>query len=248
MPYLDIQGNGDWNTFRVFATMLYPLDEQKQNQYVASHMLKAKLNDPHIKPLGPQSVDVSVDLLRLVLNSPSFDQIKNEAKELFRGGIIAGDILSFVYLMHLTDTPEPSIRKAVYLLGHFYTETVYGDGKPIPASEPQVRKYWNAYLSVSHLWAALRLVQGFGFTGLGNPIDILWGENLRKFIGIAEAIRLFGTSYIPKRVKPPVPLLPLKEMWQPPIDVEIKPIGFKLEELPDWAIEKLHRYSKRQYE
>ena len=110
--------------------------------------------------------------------------------------------------MKVRDLEEPSFGKAVDHYKGFAPGLKYGDGEALKYSEQTLRNYFSEFASVAHLWAAFRLNQG-PYKYVNDPRDVFHKpEAMRTFLGVAKSLGEFATTFIPKRTKPPLTVIP----------------------------------------
>jgi len=223
---IDLLGDG-LDGGRVMAWMLFPNDPEMRHVHFAREIVEQSL-------LGGKTQDSLVTvpawMLRALLDGEGRKAAKAAAANATKQGTVAGDLLALIYEMHARDMPEPSFGKAVEHYKAFALGLKYGDGEALKYSEQTLRNYFNAFESVSHLWAAFRLNMGpHAYTA--DPRDIFHKpDSLTQFLGVAKAVGEFATTFIPKRTKPPRPVLDVEKMVCIPNNISAVRLIFK--ELP----------------
>jgi hypothetical protein len=97
-----------------------------------------------------------------------------------------------------------------------YAETAtYGDGSKMERSANKMREYWGTFKSVAHFWAALRLNQACPFMARERISD------MPAFLEVAEGVMQFATSFVPKRTRPPVPVVDPACVWASPWGTQV---------------------------
>ena len=237
MPLVSLDGTPDDGPW-ILSLMEFPTDEQNRHLMFARHKISAAVH----KTKDEQKMVVEAKTLRLLLDSPSADELKALRQKATRAGLIAGDILVMVYLMEkVAKTPMPSINKAVHAyLTWGATGATWGDGKALPKSKSVIRDAWASHRTVSHLWAALRLNEYHPFAKRGE----VFGDQLGTFLQVAAGMLKFGCEFAPERTFPPSPIPNAAECWCLPASVTaIEPQSPRY---PDRLIELLKGYKAPQ--
>lgn len=203
MEKLELLGDG-LDGGRVMAWMLFP----KEPEVRMVHFVKEVMAQNFIKErASSELVNVPVWALQSLLEGPSKSEIHNLATEATKQGTVAGDLLGLMYEMHLRGVNEPSFGKAVEQYKEFAFGLRYGDSEALKRSEATLRNYFDAFEPVAHLWAAFRLNQG-PYTFTTDPRDVFHtSDGLKSMLGVAKTIGEFATTFIPKRTKPPKPVI-----------------------------------------
>lgn len=205
MPMLELNGD-HLDDFWVRAVMLFPNDIDVARSCYAVEQVKAVTEGD----LDNEKREVDTFTLRLLLDAPSYANLKILVTENTKRAIVAGDILAALYLMDRFKVPEPSMNKAVFFATQYAKKAKYGDGTNLAISEPMVRKYWNEFRSVSHFWAAFRLGQAYPYsTAVSHPTL----QGFMKSLEVAQGILEFGTAYIPLRSKSQQAILDRENCW-----------------------------------
>lgn len=229
---------------RVYSVMAYPDSERERNEFMACNVAGMMLNANDTA--ADDDISIPESILRVILNAPSLEVVRNCHAESGRQGSIAGDVLACLAGMHASGVKEPSIRKAIYIEMYFLGKGLCRDGKTVGTTDPSIRNCWEKYKSVSHFWAAFRVCQfGENEDGFPDVKTALVDENLAKFLSIAEWFRAFGENFIPKRQTEPV--LPL-DAWRVPESYPIQPANLTHDGLPEWVMARLGAYRKRQFD
>lgn len=223
----------------VRSIMLFPNDEALRNHYLK--MLD--LNDQISATADGESITIAVDDLKSALAGPSWMEVKSLATEAVKGGTIVGDLLATIYIMDAFKDrhdafADPSFGKALHVIEKFAIGERFGDETPLPYSEGTIRKRWTEFESVAHLWAATRLNQDYPFCEPGAWQHSV--EACHKMLAAAAGILKFGTNYIPKRTKPPKPVVDPVKAWAIPASVGSSRL--ESERLPDKLAEYLKSF------
>lgn len=233
MPGIRLDGTSDdirWVT----AIMTFPRDENLRTQWFTVHNARARSQDAEDRDL----LQLNAKTLRVLLNAPSYEDLRKLAAERTKQAIVAGDILSVLFLMDRFSLPEPSMNKAIHVARQYAINAKYGDGTRLNISEFKIREYWEEFRPVAHLWAAFRLNRSYPFC----PEENVFTENgFAPFLEVAAALYGFGCSFIPERARLELPLLDAEESWSLPDG--IKPRSLQIDGVPDGLQEFLQSYS-----
>lgn len=234
MPQIDIRGDG-LDGLWLNAVMLYPNDADKElrKQLYAIEKITNEIRDLS----GDQQINISIDHLRLLLSAESPKSILEEAVKRTKRAVIAGDLLVIMYLMDRLKLPEPSLKKAIHVMQEYAKTSSYGDGSQLPTSGITIRKYWEEFLPVAHLWAALRISYGYSFATEGKFFS---AKILPHALAAAQGIFLFATNFVPLRARPVLPIMSGDELWNLPTSIE--PTTLELSQIPDRLMAALKTY------
>lgn len=203
MPMLQLDGSINDN-FWVRAIMHFPNDLQAAQRCFAVEKTMALIEGDS----DSRKFDVDAYTLKLLINAPSYPTLKGQIVESTKRGTVAGDILASLYLMEKFGVDRPSMNKAIYCASEFAKNAQYGDGTPLAISEPTIRKFWDEFRPVAHLWAAFRLAQIYPYAS--EPFS---PENFNAFLEVAQGIFEFGRGYYPKGSKSKNPILQGNDYW-----------------------------------
>ena len=79
-----------------------------------------------------------------------------------------------------------------------------------------IRKAWNAYKDVAHLWAAFRINVAYSYA---PDRELFTQEYFPIFLGVAAMMYKFGTSFVPFRAKKQAPIMDIETAWQLPANI-----------------------------
>lgn len=232
MPAIKLQGSPS-DSWWVQALMLFPHDPTAREVAFYSFMA----DDESFGAANEEQRTLSVGCIRSLLNGPSKADRKQAYKSSARRAMVAGDLLAAMYLMRKFDLEEPSMGKAIFVLGEFARDRQWKDGVQMNASDRMIRKDWKAFRSVSHLWAARRLLELYP-PKVKSPI--FSAESLPTFLGVAAAAFEFGSTFIPKRQKSADAILEAGDCWTLPSS--IGPLHLSGGRKPDKLVAALSRY------
>lgn len=196
--------------------MLFPTRPDLREVHFVREVVEQELMS---RETGDTPVNLPAWMLRTLLDSPGKDETKRLAAEATKRGTVAGDLLALIYVMEAQNVNEPSFGKAVEHYKGFALGLKYGDGEALKYSEQTLRNYFDEFASVAHLWAAFRLNQGpYAYTE--DPRSVFHSpSDLLTFLGIAKDVGRFAESFIPKRTKPPRPVIDGDILVHIPADV-----------------------------
>jgi len=218
--------------------MLYPTDEHLRECAFARMSAEAEVNG--VDDAAP--VTVRAVMIRLLLEAPSFKEFKKKNSKATQDGLIAGELLVFVYLMaEVLKLPKPSVNKAIYAYIKWSEEGFkWGDGRPVPHTESTIRNAWSTHKGVAHLWGALRINESYPFA----EREDIFGEGWDTFLGVAADLFRFGCTFTPENVQPPEPVLDRALCWSLP--ATIAPRFLKTDRMPDRLLALLKDYKAPQ--
>lgn len=139
---------------RTLAIMLWPDHEQQRNGLVSSLAWKIRL----AQDADSVAFDISRSDLAQILQAPSLTDSLDGFEKEFYAGQIAGQLLIFVMLIHDNES-DASLRKARFIIRARDLAAVAIEGSLAVrlTSDSAIKKVWNTYRSVAHLWATLIL-------------------------------------------------------------------------------------------
>ena len=183
----------------VIGAMLYPCDERLRSAYTVRNAWARRVG-------GDLSATASACDIQALLDLPSRRELSVEAGKGVKTGTVAGDLLALIYEQWCIGAPEPSMRDALERYPKWSIGKRYGDGEPLKYSDMQLRRYFAASSPSAHLWAGYRLLQtiqddGESYRTAFDP------EGLPFLLGVARSVQDFAESFIPKRTKPPKPIV-----------------------------------------
>lgn len=234
MSELQLDGSEPDNLFWVRAVMLFPNDLSMAQRCFAVEQIKAVTDGDS----DDEKREVDTRTLRLLLNAPSYADLKEQVAESTKRAIVAGDLLASIYLMDRFHVNRPSINKAIFIAGEYAKKAKYGDSTRLAISEPMIRKCWNDFKPVAHLWAAFRVGMAYSFSpDHPNPLAL---ENFKTFLGVAQGMYEFGRKYIPKASRPINSILSGNNYWELPKTIPARHL--QTEQMPDALMKFLKKY------
>ena len=198
----------------VLAVMLYPNDDVKQFQYMSMRL--ANLRD-----LAGDPEDLHFIYSKALWDAPSRAEVERLGSARTKRAMNAGGVVFIIRREHDLYLPEPSINSALMTWSDFLRSggKMYRDGETIKrSSKSLIRRDFNEFRSVAHLWAAavyFAYEHPAGSVGIVKPHDAMF-ENLEFFLAVSEDYREFGESWAAARSKDPVPVLNESETWKVP--------------------------------
>ena len=233
MPIVDLHCAPD-DAGRVLATMHFPKNKELREQYVALNRITSL-----IKGLKEtDKIEIDVKTLNHVIDAASFVKMNELCGETTKKGVIAGDILSTIYLMDLFNIQEPSMNKAIHVAQEYAKTTTYNDGTKLNTSERMIRKYWREFMSVAHFWAAVRLNQSYTFCAYEETFSN--HDNFKVFLEVSAELLNFGCNFVPKRTRQDTTILNRDNVWALPSDIPRRTLVS--EEIPDELLKHLETY------
>jgi hypothetical protein len=220
MPTITLRGSTE-DPVWVLAVMLFPNDTRLREQYFSMQLAHAQTSD--LKEDSQITVDVRT--VRLLLDAPAWNDMKEIVAEARKRAIYAGYILESVYLMHrfqnlVPSFARPSVRKAIAMCEQFGLMHRFGDGTKMSYSPQKIRDCWEEFKPVAHLWAAFEINQAYAFLPVGEEFSS--NEALNLFLGVAAGIFEFGSTFVPKATKPALPILDVTKSWLVPVTVQAR--------------------------
>lgn len=215
----------------VRSIMLFPDDENLRMQNYAVEVAKYEISSSNA------GSTLSTECIKLLIEAPSDSELQYIRNERTKGGIVAGIILTAMYLMRHYELEEPSLKKAIFVAKEFNKKSAYGDGSRMPA-ETKIKEYWRQYAPVAHLWAALELNRLYPI--VESEADCFSETGFPKFLQLAASVYNFGTTFIPKRAKPQTPILNKSDTWA--IDAQIELITLQESTPPPELLKILKKY------
>jgi hypothetical protein len=219
--------------------MLHPEDEiARRRAYIVGNVHRLT----HLtKSMDAGVLTLSVDTVLELLDAPRYEDILEHQRSLTRDGMIAGDILATLYVMHRFNL-KPSVNRAIFVVTESARGAKYHDGAPVQAAEQRARDCWSRFRSIAPVWAALRLNRDYPFVA-GE--ELLTPGAIGGILSVAAGIRDFGTTFMPPapRKEKRVPLLDPDTTWQMPEGV--LPAILNSDDDPRALKEVLRKYGKR---
>lgn len=235
------------NSLRVFAVMLFPDSEELQNGFLA-------------QTLAPGLIEVGVPVPQEFIPYLLVPSIEEEKSKRISRGWIAGSVLSWLHYLSENGADEPSMRKAYYLTAQDRCATTNGQGQKLTTSDPHLRKSFDQFSAVAHLWAALVEIRATeALKRLPTPPSerIPWdGDDVRDamaeffyeeskfllFLAVAERLREFGESFTPTRDRQQKTALNRAITMKVPPGIELPDVYFQSDGLGTWAERALGNY------
>lgn len=186
------------------ATMLFPNDDVARRQCFAVEFAREKVLDCE----DADRLEIAARDLGLLIDAPAYAELKKIVAANTKRAIVAGDILTGLYLMHRFEVPEPSMNKAKFVAMEYARTAKYGDGSRMNVSERMILECWNEYKSVAHFWAAFRINRAYPYA----PDEEVFIS--KEFPEVAVEMYRFGIGFVPFRAK--APILNTAETWALP--------------------------------
>lgn len=234
MPEIELRRAG-LDSAWILALMNFPTDSAMRRSYYAvcyaAWVLEECRDEPDV---------IGVDLIEGLISAPSKSDLGAKVADETKKGVVAGNFLLTMYVMNAFPETfsEPSVRKAIYAARVYASKTRFGDGSSLPTSETAIRKYFDEFRSVAHLWAATRLHESLP---IRDQREILGSaEAVRDFLGIARTLEDFGCVFVPKRAKPKQPILDRNSIWRVPESFPRLHPPWKGP--PEWLVEAMENY------
>jgi len=236
MPALNFPGN-QLNSQYLHAIMTYPSDINARNQLI--HIAGYKYSTEG--PAEQESPVYTTEMVREILNSPTFDEVIKNASIKASHGQIAGQILIFLASMHIFELPEPSLNKAIFLASRYFATAKNSTGKSAYASKPKLMEIWDEFKPVVHLWAAY-IITADNF----ENIDFNDDEQLFFLLALANRFEQFLTDFKPTRqaIKRSSKnwLIDPEQLYTSNIFKDVSGISFSVK-LQDWLNHELSSYT-----
>lgn len=187
-----------------------------------------------------QPCTLEVRDIYFLLSLPSEHYLKRKRTETMKKGFIAGDVLCSLYLIHKFNLdPEPSLKKAISAVSQYAQEIEFGDETKIPHSKTRIKEIWSQMKPVSHLWAAERLNSSYQYS---DRERIYSPGNITTFLAVAKELYNFGTTFIPHRARPQVPVLDTSELVKLPDELQPLMLIAKQTQFPDLLNKYIQAY------
>lgn len=205
VPNLKFDGS-ELDRLWVLAVALFPNDLPAARRYFAVAKVKAKLDNDS----DDKEHVVNARTLRLLLEAPSYASLGELSAANTKRAIVAGDVLMTLYVMKRFALSEPSMNKAIFVAMEYAKKAKYGDSTSLAISEPTIRKCWEEYRPVAHLWAAYRVNKAYPYAPQRSEFSTY---RIAALLEVAQGMFQFGASYIPKRARPQKPILDRAQCW-----------------------------------
>jgi hypothetical protein len=208
------------------AWMLFPRDASTRHALLARRRLSQA-----VREAGHTTTTlVAIEDVQRALTASIGPELDRQCVDAVKEGSIAGMILRIIYESHQRGAEEPSFQKALLACRQFAPGKRYGDNKPLRYAPMSIRRAWAAYEPVAHLWAALEFTkQGAPQpSGMQFEPDTFQDPTKRvRLLGMARAIGDFATTFVPKRKKPPEPLISPQSLVRIPSHITPIQLSFR---------------------
>lgn len=188
--------------------MIFPAHEELRERYAARQRIMKC-----IKEQGDTISGIAKNDLLLVMSIAVAVDWDSKIDLGVQQGSVAGALLGLVHDQYATGANEPSINKAVAIYQDFALGKRYGlTEKPLPYSRQTILSCWYTARPVAHYWAALELAKTES-SPYAVPRDRIF-HSPPDFCLFVEQSRIyadFAKNFIPKRSKPPLPLVTPQE-------------------------------------
>lgn len=256
MPTLQIENTAQLGSATLWLELLgilaYPQDKKKRERLLCIGLIQAALEE------GFED-EIPSSFWAEVIDYPPAMQVWEEMAEQFERGRKAGDVLDALHRLCFERYPEPSLRKALFLIEQDYAETTRIDGGRMVTSDPVVRDCFDSFRSVAHLHAALGVIcltplrgqstdqhgtgRAFLMNSIGSTPALLSG-----MLSLSEYFRIFAESFTSPRDKTRKPILQPGEAWAVPATLHLPLIDTeKLFRHPNgkcpWIASQMERYA-----
>ena len=210
MPILPWTDN-ELDPMHIKAVMLYPRDGVARRVYCDLTLIEYELANR----TDTDTIQIRAGLLIKVLTGED-PRAKPTLIERTKRGIVAGNLLRIMYLMHTfgpkcLDLGKPSLHKAIHVCKVWADKYQFGDGSSIPISDKKIRDCWYEFAPSAHLWAAQQLNRDIPY--VERDEFFASAENVRTFLGVAAGAYNFATAYVPKGSPTKTPLMDPEEAW-----------------------------------
>ena len=219
--FLPITGGFENTKASVIAAMLYP----RNDAYRAGYCLR---NEWARRAQADVQHNVSTSELLALMDAPSRQELASAAEVGTKHGTVAGDLLALIYEDWRLGKPEPSLRAALRRYREWSPGKKYRDGSALLYSDWQLRRFWCEAKPSAHLWAAQRLLKRIKDRGKSYRTAFT-PDGMPYFLGVASELQNFATTFTPKRVKPPKPIIGVDTLLL--IPAHIQPMKFDLRPL-----------------
>lgn len=217
----------------VMAYMAFPTDEEKREQYGQVIVATAAKNIDE-----GRSVTLTQDTIDGLLSAAK-SGAANGLDDASIGGFMAGEVLLYMLRMRNSGVSSPSLDKAQHLTSEFFGRSKQYNGSNYRGTgRDTVRKNWDSFRSVAHLWAACEVL--CQSCPEGRPRAGWIAGNGDAILHLAHAICEDAVNYQPPKAKEPV-LLPEKT-WR--LD-GIKTVHYTLPNLTERELELLNVFEPR---
>ena len=143
MPSLDIGHDPKRNALSVLGVMLYPSDQDRRAELLAAGYAADVDRDSSL----------TAEVWPWLLNAPPLQNFFDEPAGLLLKAWHAGEILKTIAIIENEGTPA-SVRKAIHCVGRRCLGARTLEGKGVAYTPASIRQGWEAFKTVTHLWAA----------------------------------------------------------------------------------------------
>ncbi len=200
------------DTLRLLSIMAFPEKAQEREQWFELHC--ADFVQYALKE--EEKYAISKNDLHFLINAPPIERMKETAIKNVQKAVIAGDLIALMYLMNQIGFHEPSLNKALHVSKKFAEGRSHPDGKKLNTSKPKIRECLNSYRSVSHIWAALRLMP----PSLAAETDLrpeavvgILNEYRNELLAAAKGVLEFCSTFTPTRSRSTKNLIDKENAW-----------------------------------
>jgi len=206
------------------SIMNFPTNKHLRDSWQAIHFARASLGSPAENNTSQVGGD---EVLCALIDAPAFSQLQINVAESTRKGVVVGDILASLYLMHLLELPDCSLSRAIQVSSKLAKSSEYGAGPETPYSERTIKTYIKEFASVAHLWAAFRISAHFSFANSTQDS----AKSLAKFLVLSETCYQFGCSFVPHGAQYKYPIIKTEDAWVLPEGTS--PSELTMDDFPD---------------
>jgi hypothetical protein len=183
------------------------------------------------------SIDLDPQREKLVGVSPSLMQLPAYAAYLYKRAVVAGKLISTIYLMDRLALDEPSMNKAIFVTQEWATSHKFGDRTSPLRSEAKIRECWDEFESTAHLWGAFVLNLEYQVLGSQDPFST---KTFPAFLSLAADIWDFGVTFQSQRsVESELLLERMTSYWLPQ---SVSPVGIGIDRCSSKLVDVLSRY------
>jgi len=241
VPEIELRGNS-MDSIWILALMHFPTNKKLRQRYYAMKFAESELEGA----VPTDFIEMEAEVLQNILGHSQKSAFHEIVAKRARDACIAGDVLTTLFGMYSfpDDFDEPSLRKAIFIVGKYAEKNKHGDGSSIPTGKTTIRKCFDDFRNVAHLWAAVRLHQDFPIRQQRETLGSR--DAVHDFLGIAHTLQAFGCWFIPKRSSTgiefvaPDPILDPATIWRVPNS--ITPLYPPWTTPPQWILDCMKSY------